>query len=231
MKEYKDKELKLGIKFQNPKILIEALTHRSYLNETSQKGLPSNERLEFLGDSILSFVISQWLFKQFPEYPEGTLTNLRSNLVKTESLARIAKKFSLGSFLLLSKGEKESGGQNNPVLLANTLEAVVGAIFLDQGLNAVKSFIHTNFKRSLGALILKGEFKDFKSLLQEKTQVKNKLPPIYKILKESGPDHAKTFTVGVFLENKLLAKGQGKSKQEAEQKAAKLALEKLKFKS
>lgn len=226
MKEYKGLEKKLRIKFQKPKILVEALVHRSYLNETNQGDLHSNERLEFLGDSILSFVISEWLFKRFPEYPEGILTTLRSNLVKTESLAKIAKKLSLGNFLLLSRGEKESGGQNNPVLLANSLEAVIGAIFLDKGLNAAKNFIHVNFKNFLETLVLKGEFKDLKGLLQEKTQAKNKLSPVYKTLKESGPDHAKIFTVGVFLKNKLLAKGEGKSKQTAEEEAAKFALEK-----
>ncbi|MGB9706997.1 MAG: ribonuclease III [Microgenomates group bacterium] len=228
MNKIKDLEKKLGIKFQNQKLLLEALTHRSYLNETKQKGLCSNERLEFLGDSILSFMISEWLFKKFPQYPEGTLTNLRSNLVKTESLAKIAKKFYLGNYLFLSKGEKEEGGQNNPTLLANALEAVLGAIFLDQGINAAKKFVQANFKNLLENLISKGEFKDFKSLLQEKTQAENKLSPVYKTLRETGPDHAKTFTVGVYLGKKLLATGQGKSKQSAEKQAAKYALEKLK---
>jgi len=228
MNNYQGLEKKLGVKFRDSKLLVEALTHRSYLNETKQRELHSNERLEFLGDSILSFVISEWLFKRFPEYPEGILTNLRSNLVKTESLAKIAKKISLGSFLLLSRGEKESGGQNNPALLANTLEAVIGAIFLDQGTNATKNFIRINFKNLLEILISKGEFKDFKSLLQEKTQAENKISPVYKTIKESGPDHAKIFTVGVFLEKKLLARGQGKNKQAAEEEAAKNALEKLK---
>ena len=225
---HRNLEKKLGVKFKNPKLLLEALTHRSYLNETSKKGLSSNERLEFLGDSVLSFIISHWLFRLFPDYSEGTLTNLRSNLVKTESLAKIARKLSLGNFLLLSKGEKESGGQDNPVLLANCLEAVIGAIFLDQGIDSVKNFIQRNFKNSLETLLLKGEFKDFKSLLQEKTQKINKISPVYKTIKEIGPDHAKIFTVGVFLGKKLLAKGKGKSKQLAEEQAAEYALQKLK---
>lgn len=228
MKTYKDLEKKLKITFKNPNLLEEALTHRSYLNEIKKKGLCSNERLEFLGDSILSFIVSEWLFHDFPNYPEGTLTNIRSNLVKTESLGKIAKKFSLGDFLLLSRGEEEEGGRNNRVLLANALEAVIGAIFLDQGINKVKQFIRMNFKSLLENFILKGEFKDFKSLLQEKTQAKNKISPSYKTLKETGPDHAKIFTVGVFLEKKLLAIGQGKSKQAAEEEAAKKALRKIK---
>jgi ribonuclease-3 len=123
---------KLGLKFNNLNLLKEALTHRSYLNEVKEK-ISSNERLEFLGDAVLSFIISSWLFKKFPEYPEGKLTNLRSNLVKTSSLAKIAQKLKIGDYLLLSKGEKESQGQKNPTLLANTMEAIIGAIFLDQG--------------------------------------------------------------------------------------------------
>lgn len=217
-------EKKLKIKFQNPQLLKEALVHRSYLNEAKEKGLCSNERLEFLGDAVLSFITSEWLFRKFPNYPEGQLTNLRSNLVKTESLAKIAKKFDLGKFLFLSKGEKEEGGDNNPVLLANAFEAVLGAIFLDKGIETVKKFVREHFKNLLKTLILKGEFKDFKSLLQEKTQSENKLTPVYKVVKETGPDHAKTFTVGVFLGKKLLAEGRGKNKQSAEEEAARKAL-------
>jgi len=221
-------EKKLKIKFKNIQALKEALIHRSYLNEAKQKNLHSNERLEFLGDSILSFVISEWLFKQFPNYSEGNLTNIRSNLVKTESLAKIAKKFDLGKFLFLSRGEKEEGGENNSTLLANTFEAVLGAIFLDRGIAKVKKFIKKNFKNLLESLVLKGEFKDFKSLLQETVQAEKKLTPSYKIIKESGPDHAKIFTVGVYLGKKLLAIGSGKSKQAAEENAAEAVLNKIK---
>jgi len=228
MNNYKNLEKKLGIEFKNPKLLIEALTHRSYLNEVPQEKRSSNERLEFLGDSILSFIISEWLFSHFPHSPEGTLTAFRSNLVKTETLAKTAQKLSLGNYLFLSKGERKSGGQENPTILANTLEAVVGAIFLDRGLDLVKKFIHSQFKTILQNLTVKGELKDFKSLLQEKTQAKNKLSPTYKTVKEAGPSHAKVFTVEVFLGKKLLGKGQGKSKQAAEEEAAKNALEKLK---
>jgi len=221
-------EKKLKIKFQNRQLFKEALTHRSYLNEAKEKKIQSNERLEFLGDSVLSFTISEWLFKQFPDYTEGKLTDLRSNLVKTESLAKITKKFDLGKFLFLSRGEKEEGGEKNPLLLANAFEALLGAIFFDQGIKIVKRFIQDNFKSLLKSLTLKGEFKDFKSLLQEKTQAENKLTPFYRVIKETGPDHAKIFTVGVYLRKKLLATGKGKSKQTAEENAAEIALNKLK---
>lgn len=228
MNNLKILEKKLRIKFKNIELLKEALIHRSYLNEAKEKNLHSNERLEFLGDSILSFVISEWLFTKFPQYPEGILTNIRANLVKTTSLAKIAQKLSLGDFLLLSRGEEKGGGKNNPTILANTLEATIGAIFLDQGLQAVKEFIKRNFKNLLKILIAAGEFKDYKSLLQEKTQAKEKISPTYKVLKETGPDHAKIFTVGVFLGKKFLASSQGKSKQEAEERAAQKALKIIK---
>ena len=226
MKNQQKLAKKLKINFKNQELLRQALIHRSYLNEVSLP-LKSNERLEFLGDAILSFVVSQWLFKQFPHYPEGKLTNLRSNLVKTGSLAKISREFGVGECLLLSKGEKESKGQQKSSLLANTLEAIIGAIFLDQGLEATNRFIKKNFTPLLNQLVEKGEFKDFKSLLQEKLQAKTKEPPVYKIVKEEGPDHAKIFIVAVYSQKKLIARGQGKSKQKAEETAAQTALEKL----
>ncbi len=236
MKNQQELAEKLAINFKNQKLLTLALIHRSYLNEAdptaklcgvNNQKLASNERLEFLGDAILSFIVSDWLFEQFPYYPEGKLTNLRSNLVKTSSLAKIAKRFEVGEYLFLSKGEKESGGQQNPSLLANTLEAIIAAIFLDQGSKIVNQFIRKNFRSLLGQLIKSGEFKDYKSLLQEKLQAKTKEPPIYKVVKAVGPDHAKIFTVAVHNQNKSIATGQGKSKQMAEEKAAQNALEKL----
>jgi len=221
-------EKNLKIKFKNRQLLKEALVHRSYLNEAKEKGLHSNERLEFLGDAVLSLIVSEWLFKQFPDYPEGHLTNLRSNLVKTESLAKIAKKFDLGKFLFLGKGEKGKGEKNNPALLANAFEAILGAIFLDRGVEVVKNFIKKHFKNLLKTLISKGELKDLKNLLQEKTLAETKITPFYRVIKEEGPPHAKTFTVGVYLEEKLLAQGTGKNKHAAEEKAAKNALDKIK---
>lgn len=223
-------EKNLGLKFKKRLWLTRALTHRSYLNEAKEKGLESNERLEFLGDSILSFVVSDLLYQQYPQYPEGTLTNIRSNLVNTKTLAQQAKKLKIGDYLFLSKGEEESEGKTNRSLLADAFEAVIGAIYLDQGYEKVKKFIIGRSQPLLEKIIISGRFKDYKSLLQEKLQAKKKLSPIYKTLEEKGPDHNKTFTVGVFDEKKMLATGEGKSKQTAESEAARLALEKEKLK-
>lgn len=223
-------EKNLEIKIKNPDIFQEALTHRSYLNENKKKNISSNERLEFLGDAILSFVVSEWLFKKFPEAQEGLLTNLRSNLVKTETLAKITKKLDLGKFLLLSKGEERGGGRKNISLLANCLEAIIGAIFIDQGLATVKDFIYKSFQPSLKKIIHQKDIRDFKSLFQELSQKKYKITPRYKLLKEFGPDHNRTFTSGVFLGRKKIAEGTGKSKQASEEEAAKNALEKLNLK-
>jgi len=224
MSDLKRLENNLRIRFKNKKLLTQALTHRSYLNEVSLPGLQSNERLEFLGDTVLSFVISDWLYQRLPNYPEGNLTNLRSNLVRTSSLAKIGKKLRIGDFLLLSKGERDSGGAQNPSLLANGVEAIIGAVFIDQGLETVKKFIKSNFRPFLDQLLQSGEFKDSKNILQEKLQAEIKQSPIYKILNQQGPNHNKTFIVGVYAKGKLLAKGVGKSKQQAEQEAAKNAL-------
>ncbi|HUV43028.1 MAG TPA: ribonuclease III [Patescibacteria group bacterium] len=217
----------LGIKFNQPQLLAQAMVHRSYLNETTGADLESNERLEFLGDVVLSFIISNWLYQEFPNYKEGQLTNLRSNLVRTTTLAKIADQLKIGQNLLMSRGEKSSGGEKNPSLLANSLEAVIGAIFFDQGLAKTEAFVKKQFKSFLEKIVAKGEFKDSKSLLQEKLQEEFKETPIYKTLKEEGPDHAKIFTVGVYSQGDLLTQEKGKSKQEAEEKAAKAALEKI----
>lgn len=222
-----DLENTIGIRFKQTKLLGQALVHRSYLNESKNKNISSNERLEFLGDTVLGFIVSEWLYEDFPNCSEGTLTNLRSALVKTESLAKIAQKLELGKYLLLSRGEIDSGGQQNPSLLANCLEAIIGAIFLDRNLKAVKLFIKPQLKPILDKLLKAGELKDGKSLLQERLQAKHKIAPIYRTLKEEGPDHQKIFTIGVFNKNEQIATAVGKNKQEAEEAAAQIALEKL----
>jgi ribonuclease III len=227
---FEELEKNLGFKFRRPNLLKEALTHRSYLNEFRKQKIQSNERLEFLGDAVLSLVVSNWLFKKFPHFPEGKLTNLRSNLVKTGSLAQIAQKLKIGEHLLLSKGEKESQGQKNPTLLANTLEAIIGALFLDQGSKTVEIFIRENFEFLLKGILRSGRLKDYKSLLQEKTQAQMGQSPIYKTAKEKGPEHNKIFTVNVLVKNVILATGIGKSKQKAQEEAAKKALENLALK-
>ena len=228
--DFTNLEKNLGLKFQNQGFLKQALTHRSYLNEFKNSNLESNERLEFLGDAILGFVVSTWLFKKFPHYFEGKLTNFRSNLVKTASLAKIAQKLEVGDYLLLSKGEREGRGQQNPTLLANAMEAIIGAIFLDQGIHSVKVFIKTHFQELLEEIIQSGKLKDYKSLLQEKIQAQTSESPNYKTIKEEGPEHNKIFTVSVSAQGELLAVGTGKSKQKAEEEAAHLALEKLSLK-
>ncbi len=179
--------------------------------------------MEFLGDAILSSVISEWLFKKYPGHPEGVLTNLRSNLVRTTTLALISQELGVGEYLLMSKGEKDSHGQQNPSILADSLEAIIGAIFLDQGIAATKRFILEKFNTLLSQVTPQGEIKDAKSILQEKMQATVKETPIYKTLHEEGPDHNKEFTVGVFVQNKQLAQGIGKSKQAAEEAAARNA--------
>ncbi|PIV00457.1 ribonuclease III [Candidatus Shapirobacteria bacterium CG03_land_8_20_14_0_80_39_12] len=223
--EIEDFEKKTGVIFKNKELLFQTLTHRSYLNEAKIKGLSSNERLEFLGDAILAFWVSQQIYKKFPDFPEGQLTFVRTHLVRTETLTGLARILDLGKFLKMSKGEEQSGGRENPVLLANTFEALIGAIFLDQGINQVADFLEKEFTSLIGEITSTECLKDHKSLLQELIQAKGHFSPVYKLIESSGPDHQRTFTMGVFLENKLLAQGQSRSKQEAEEEAAKKALE------
>jgi len=210
-------------KLKDQNLFKQAFTHRSYLNEVRQKIL-SNERLEFLGDSIVSFVVSDYLYKKYPNFDEGNLTNLRSLLVNTKTLSGIAKKLNFGELLLLSKGEEDSKGRENPSLLENSFEAFVGAIFLDQGIKTASNFLEKELLSQLNTLVQKNEFKDPKSLLQEKVQAKKYPSPIYRVIDESGPAHAKTFNVGVFVKDKMLGVGTGKSKQVAEEDAAKKGL-------
>ncbi|TSC63758.1 MAG: ribonuclease III [Microgenomates group bacterium Gr01-1014_93] len=216
----------LGINFKNRELLETSFTHRSYLNEVKNIKF-SNERMEFLGDSVLSFIISTYLYNIRPNDPEGDLTNLRSYIVKTETLANISKKLELGTYLKLSKGEELSGGRDNTQLLANTFEALLGAIFLDQGVEVAGKVLERILLPEVREEIEKGPPKDSKSELQEVVQLRTKKSPFYKILKTSGPDHTRKFLVGVFVNGKLLAEGSGFSKQAAEEEAAKEALEKL----
>ncbi len=201
-----------------------AFTHRSFLNESSRVK-ESNERLEFLGDAVLSLIMSTYLYSERLTDAEGDLTNLRSYIVKTPSLAKAAKLLDLGKFLKLSKGEELSGGRENPQLLANTYEALLGAIFLDEGLEVAQDFVKTTLLPLFENEIKSGPPKDAKSLLQELTQNQAKQSPQYKILSTSGPDHAKNFTVGVFLQGRQIGAGSGQSKQIAEEQAAEQALQ------
>ncbi len=212
--------------FKNEKLYQQAFIHRSYLNE-SKEPVESNERLEFLGDSILSFVVSEHLYKTYPEFDEGILTNLRSLVVNTKSLAKTARELHFGDHLMLSKGEEDSRGRENESILANTFEAVIGALFMDQGIDEVKKFLHVVIIPHIAIFVEKKVFKDPKSLLQEYVQSKKQNSPVYKVLHEEGPAHAKQFTIGVYVGDDLKGEGRGKSKQEAEEHAAEQALEKI----
>ncbi len=211
--------------FNNKNLFDQAFTHRSYLNEAKEK-VESNERLEFLGDSILSFVVSRELFVRYPEYDEGILTNIRSLLVNTRILAEVAHSLGFGQFLLLSKGEIEAKGRENQSLLADSFESYIGALFLDQGLEVVSKFVLDNLLPKMKTVVESKQFKDPKSLFQEQTQSLHHASPVYKVTGEAGPSHAKIFTVGVFVKDILKGEGKGKSKQIAEEMAAKQALEK-----
>lgn len=212
--------------FKNQKLLDLAFIHRSYLNENPNLGFSSNERLEFLGDAVLSLIVSEFLYQRFPQYNEGDLTTLRSAMVKTKTLAHLAQAFDLGSKLKLSRGEEESGGRKNLTLLANAFEAVIGALYLDQGLSSAKKFVQTVLLPEIEEIIKTEAYKDAKSEFQEVVQDKLRFSPVYKVIKSEGPDHAKIFTIGVYVRGKLFGQGSGRSKQEAEEAAAKTALAK-----
>ncbi|MEK7536404.1 MAG: ribonuclease III [Patescibacteria group bacterium] len=210
------------IKFLNQNLLKQALTHRSWVNENT-KNNGTNERLEFLGDAILEFVVSLSIYNKFPNEEEGYLTALRANLVNTKNLSTIAEKLNLGKEIYLSKGEEEGGGRTNPSLLADTVEAVIGAIYLDRGITAAQKFIEENILIDVDKKA-KTPLKDPKSLLQEKIQSRNLSAPKYQVVSEIGPDHNKEFTIEVIINGEAKAKGVGKSKSEAEQDAASSAL-------
>ncbi len=216
----------LQLRFKNPDLLENAFVHRSYLNEDPDFPFPSNERLEFLGDAVLEQIVSNFLYHRFPALSEGELTALRAALVRTESLAEEARRLGLGKKLLLSKGEEAGGGRNNPYLLANTFEAVVGALYLDQGPKATEKFVTRELLYKAEELLQMG-IKDPKSRLQEITQARFGVTPTYRILKEWGPAHDHRFRSGAYLKNKLIGEGEGKSKKEAEEKAARAALQRL----
>lgn len=224
--EFGNLEKLLNISFKNPKILQQAFYHRSYLNEVRVDS-ESNERLEFLGDAAISLVVSFNLFSQRPKDSEGALTNLRAHIVKTKSLTQAAKKLNLGKYLHLSKGEELGGGRENPQLLANTYEALLGAIYLDQGLETAQKVIRKTLLSLFAAELKSGPPKDAKSNLQEIVQEQFKQSPYYKILETKGPDHAKQFIVAVYLNGKQYGKGTGGSKQLAEEQAAAEALQRL----
>ncbi len=222
-----DLEQTLGIAFADKSLLQRALTHRSYLNEHPDFPFEDNERLEFLGDAVLDFVTGEYLYHRFPELREGSLTSLRSVLVRRETLARFARHLDLGSCLLMGHGEAESGGAQRPAILCAAFEALVGALYLDQGLDAVRSFVEPLIEPVVARTLREELDKDAKSRLQELAQGRLRRTPRYATVAESGPDHAKEFTVQVTIGGVVYGRGRGRSKQQAAQVAAQDALERF----
>lgn len=225
MKDFSLLEKKLNIKFKNKDLLTQAFVHRSYLNENPNFKIFHNERLEFLGDAVLEQVVTEELYISYPQKMEGELTNWRAALVNAKQLAKTAKEVGFNDFLLLSRGEEKELGKARQYILANTFESFVGSLYLDQGYLVCQKFIKKYLIKELRHIIEEGLYKDAKSLFQEEAQERASVTPAYKVLEEWGPDHEKHFIIGVFLGERLVAKGEGSSKQEAEEGAAKNALE------
>jgi ribonuclease-3 len=226
-KNFDKLERMIGVEFKNKPLLLQAFTHRSYINEHKGDGIEHNERLEYLGDAVLEMVVTDYLFNNFKDKDEGELTSARSAIVNTQNLSRVALALNLNDFLLLSKGEAKDIGRARLIILADTTESLIGAIYQDQGYGPAKDFIT---KYILDTSDVKKIFKhklwlDAKSRFQERAQEETGNTPMYKLLKDTGPDHEKTFTIGVYLGTELIGTGSGPSKQEAEQAAAEDALE------
>ncbi len=220
MKDFSKLEKTIKVKFKNDQLLKQAFVHRSYLNENPSFELDHNERLEFLGDAVLELIVTDYLYNNYPN-PEGELTNWRASLVNSQMLSSIAKKINLEDYLYLSKGEsKDKNSKARGYILANAFEALIGGIYLDQGYESAKSFIHEFLLPELPHILSEHLYIDPKSKFQELAQEKMGITPNYKVLSESGPDHAKEFEIGVYLEDELIASGKGTSKQEAQINAA-----------
>lgn len=230
MKDFSQLEKTMGISFKNLDYLKQAVVHRSYINEHPSFKLGHNERLEFLGDAVLEIVVTEYLFNNYPDTPEGDLTNWRASLVNAKMLALVSSELELENYLYLSKGEsRDNNSKARQYILANAVEALIGAIYLDQGIKKANKFV-TKFMLSKLQHILNNElFMDPKSKFQEKAQEIYKITPFYKVLSETGPDHAKIFEVGLYLGEELVAKGKGTSKQEAQVDAAARGIKKKKW--
>lgn len=219
-------EAKLGVSFNSKDLLQQALVHRSYLNENPSFWLSNNERLEYLGDAVLELIVSKELYRRFPEHPEGDLTSYRAALVNSRMLAEIAVELEINNFLLLSRGEAKDLGRARQFILANAFEAIVGAIYLDGGAGRAEEFIGRVLFSRIEDVVKKKLYRDPKSLFQEIAQERLGITPTYEVVREWGPDHNKHFIVGVYLEKELVAEGEGPSKQDAQEEAAKVALTK-----
>ncbi|MFC1616357.1 ribonuclease III [Patescibacteria group bacterium] len=223
-KIYEKLEKEIGIKFKDKELLKRAFVHKSYVNEHRNEKLKHNERLEFLGDAVLELVATKHLFDNYPEQNEGQMTSFRSALVKGKHLAEVAQKLKLGQYLFLSNGEEKSGGREKNYILANTVESLIGAIYVEHDYEQAKDFIKKYILTKLDEIIEHGLYIDSKSRFQEICQDKKSFTPFYKVIKEEGPDHDKIFTMGAFINEELIATGDGSSKQNAEEKAAENAL-------
>jgi ribonuclease-3 len=217
---------RVGLNFKNLALLTRALTHRSFINENPE-AVEDNERLEFLGDAVLDFIVGAWLYHHYPEMTEGELTLIRTALVRTEQLAEFAREIELGNAMRLGQGEVSSGGRTRPALLCGGFEALVGSYFLDQGIKAVEKFFEPFLVQVLDEILVNGHPRDPKSLLQEWTQARGLQAPNYETIKESGPDHAKVFEVKVKVPGKVSGHGKGNSKREASRMAAQEALDQI----
>ncbi len=221
MKDLAKLEKIIGVKFKNKDLLKQSMVHRSYLNEHPEFRLPHNERMEFLGDAVLEIIVTEHLFHNFPDTPEGDLTNWRASLVNSKMLAEVANAIDLKEFIYLSKGEaKDKNSKARQYILANAVEALIGAIYLDQGIKVADKFVRKNILSKLEHILSNKLYLDPKSKFQEKSQEELSITPHYKVLRESGPDHAKIFEVGLYVGDELIAKGKGSSKQEAQVEAA-----------
>ena len=225
-KDFPKLEKELGIVFDNKNLLIQAFIHRSYINENSNLKLGHNERLEFLGDAVLELVSTNYLYHKYEDLAEGDLTSYRAALVNTKSIGAIAKELNFNNYLFLSKGESKDFGKARLSILADTYEAFIGAVFLDKGYNFAKEFIEKTLLTHTDEVVEEGKYRDPKSVIQEKSQDLLSVTPSYKVISESGPDHDKKFIVGIYFGEEKIAEGEGRSKQEAETHAAKVAIQK-----
>jgi len=228
-KNFNELEKKIETDFKNKNLLLQAFIHRSYINENANTKLNHNERLEFLGDAVLELISTDFLYQKFSDLAEGELTAYRSALVNTNTLSEVAKSLDFNNYLFLSKGESKDFGRARVSILADTYESVIGAIFLDAGYDDAKKFVEKTLLIKTESIIETGKYKDSKSKVQELSQEKLQVTPNYKVIQESGPDHNKKFIVGICFGDKEIAKGEGRSKQEAETDAAKNAIIKMKW--
>lgn len=222
MNDYSQLEKRLNYTFENKQLIIEALTHKS------DKKPYNNERLEFLGDAVLDLIVGEYLFSKFPKSDEGILSKIRASLVNESGFTLLAREINLGSYIFLSMAEENNNGRDKPSLLSNAFEAIIGAIYLEAGLNVVKDITIKLLEESHPKIDLDSLSKDYKTALQELTQATHGVTPVYEMIGSSGPDHKKEFEIAILLNGELITKGKGKSKKEAQQKAAKLALKELK---